>query len=150
MRDMPHKDPAVRRTYVSFSAMWHRCVLSPHYHPYYAGVIICDQWRSFDCFLRDMGIRPIGTVLDRKDNDKGYEPTNCRWVTRKQSNENRRTTTIWIEYQGVKITVKDAAKQIGVSEHVIYQRLYHKWPIPAIFNPKINPGFDRNGLPARR
>jgi hypothetical protein len=57
------------------------------------GITVCNRWngkRSFNTFCRDMGERPIGYVIDRIDNEQGYKPINCRWVTKQQSLKNRR------------------------------------------------------------
>jgi len=48
---------------------------------------------KFENFLADMGERPAETTLDRRDNDKGYEPSNCRWATDQQQMDNTRTNS---------------------------------------------------------
>jgi hypothetical protein len=54
------------------------------------GISICERWDLYENFLADMGRRPKGLILDRIDNEKNYEPSNCWWTTRSQSNKNRR------------------------------------------------------------
>ena len=64
---------------------------------YYAQVKLCEEWRNFVNFYRwamSHGYRE-DLQIDRIDNEKGYSPDNCRWVTRSVQNKNRRMTEEW-------------------------------------------------------
>lgn len=56
----------------------------------YGGRGIKFLFHSFEEFIADVGERPPGTLLDRRDNSKHYEPGNMRWVTPLESARNRR------------------------------------------------------------
>jgi len=53
------------------------------------GIGYDEAWESFENFYRDMGERPAGTELDRKDNCLGYSKENCHWVTHADNCNNR-------------------------------------------------------------
>lgn len=52
------------------------------------GIQVCKRWDSFSKFLEDLGPRPTGFYLIRKDLTKSYTPDNCIWST----NKNNKTT----------------------------------------------------------
>lgn len=112
--------------YNSWKSMKARCLNKNHdaYSKYGGrGITICHNWiDSFDRFLSDMGPRPIGTSLDRIDNEKGYYPENCRWADSKQQNNNQRTNHI-IEYNGCRKTLTQWAEYLGIKTSTLHKRL---------------------------
>lgn len=119
------------RTYISWRAMVARCHrLSNAQYPDYGGrgIKVCDEWRVFENFLRDMGERPPRTSIDRIDNDKGYEPGNCRWATSKQQGRNTRQCRL-ITFRGKTAPVSEHCEDAGIPSSRVLRRLNLGWPV---------------------
>lgn len=124
-----HNRRGVRtRTYRAWEAMKTR-VLNPQNiddrERYSArGIKICERWMTFENFLFDMGECPenVPHSLDRVDNDKGYEPGNCRWATRDVQNRNTRRNK-WVLLAGRRMVLKDAVRALKVSEAAVYNEM---------------------------
>lgn len=126
------------REYKVWEAMKRRCLVpTDKSFPDYGGrgIYVCGRWLNrFDLFMEDMGPRPSDKhTLERVDNNRGYEPNNCRWETRdvqaNNKSNNRRLTL-----NGKTKTITEWAKETGLSRSTIRNRVYRGWPVHQILN----------------
>ena len=99
------------------------------------GITVCARWHeSFENFLADMGPRPAGTTLDRKDNDGNYEPGNCRWATRIEQQNNMRSNRI-VVVSGERMTLAEACRRAGLDSSLVGGRLHRGESIAKALRP---------------
>lgn len=118
-------------TYRIWIKMRHRCLSpgSPEYADYGGrGITICERWKEdFAAFLSDMGEKPQGLSLDRRDNNGNYDLENCRWATNVEQARNSRRTRV-IEFGGRTMCLKAWADELGLTAPALDHRL-KVWPI---------------------
>jgi hypothetical protein len=86
----------------SWQMMKQRCTYKtlPVFELYGAkGVKVCERWllpdgEGFRNFIADMGPRPSGMTLDRKNPFGNYEPGNCRWAIDEEQQANKRAAYV--------------------------------------------------------
>lgn len=114
--------------YMVWYQMHERCRNPRHKHfASYGGrgIRVCEAWQDLEAFLRDMGPRPSAShQLDRKDNEAGYSPDNCRWATRRENAANKRTT-VRVTLDGEAMCAAEAARRTGVNRNTVYWRAQH-------------------------
>lgn len=99
------------------------------------GIRVCARWMRFENFLSDMGECPPGHQLDRIDNNRHYEPGNCRWATPKQNARNRRNTR-WLTVAGVTKSLHEWAELYRLNVNTLAKRLGLGWdPLRALTEP---------------
>lgn len=113
-------------TYRRWTVMKERCSneAHPHFHHYGGrGIVVCERWQKFENFFADMGHPPTPDMtIERKDNSGNYEPSNCRWATRKEQVRNRRKT-VMVEFRGSRMALADAVELAG---HAVRSPFYHR------------------------
>ena len=86
------------------------------------GISVCERWKSFDAFSKDVGARPVGTTLDRIDNDGNYEPGNVRWATHKVQHNNKRSN-VMVLIRGRIQSMQAWADELGIPRHRLKDNL---------------------------
>jgi hypothetical protein len=127
------------RLWAVFSSMHGRCEnpKDKAYENYGGrGIKVCVRWDSFLNFLEDMeATYAPGLSIDRRDNDRNYEPGNCRWATAKEQGRNRRCS-INIDTPWGRMNVAEAAERIGMNRERFSTRVKLGWTMDQLFDPK--------------
>lgn len=98
------------------------------------GIKVCERWSSFANFFADMGERPDGKTIDRKDVNGDYTPSNCKWSTQSEQTLNRRGITSY-EINGESLTLRQWSERISVKISTLKGRLKRKWPLDKVLSP---------------
>jgi hypothetical protein len=130
-----HRD----RLYVIWNGIKTRCKYSSSksYKNYGGrGIRLCEEWLNFRNF-RSWALASgysSDLQIDRVNNDGNYEPENCRWVTRKQNQRNRRNN--------LSVTIGDITKPLiewceiyGYSYVTIKSRIAAGWESKDLLKP---------------
>ncbi len=102
------------------------------------GIRYVKRWEKFANFLADMGERPAGMTLDRRNNDGNYSKANCRWATPMQQRMNSRAPLRWVTLEGEKMHLTEAVRRFSkVSYGVVCSRIHRGWSeLDAIMRPR--------------
>ncbi|MBT2657451.1 hypothetical protein J7E81_19825 [Bacillus sp. ISL-18] len=125
---------AGKRLYKIWQGMIQRCTNKNHtqWHDYGGrGIRICTEWLTFEPFYRwsmENGYEDHLTI-DRIENNKGYNPLNCRWADMFVQAKNKRSNT-YFYYKGEQLILADISRKYGVPMSALSTRIYQfKWSI---------------------
>lgn len=147
----PHRTHGESRSaeYTSWHDMRNRCSDGKkHNFMHYGGrgIAICERWKKFENFLTDMGRKPSPKhTLERRDNNRNYEPSNCRWATRAEQSRNYRHS-VYVTYKGVRGLLLELCEYFGLSYSVVSSRLRLGWSLekamatPTRSKKRLTPG----------
>lgn len=112
--------------YKAWKTMKARCN-NPKHHAFHRyggrGIQVCKPWmESFENFVNDMGLRPAGMTIDRKDNNKGYCKENCHWASIKTQARNRSNNHV-LTMNGQSHCINEWAEILGIHHNKIRERL---------------------------
>jgi hypothetical protein len=107
-------------------AMKQRCI-NPNdkAYPNYGGrgIKIDPTWNSFEVFYQEMGDPPHGGTLERIDNDGPYSKSNCRWASRKEQCNNKRTNNMITAF-GRTQSLTAWADEFGMHARTLHNRIH--------------------------
>lgn len=127
------------RTYIAWQSMIWRCHNKNRSdYPRYGGrgIGVCERWSSYENFLSDVGLAPIGMSLGRKDNDAGYSPENCEWQTA-QKQANSRSTNRLIKAFGKTQTISEWSRETGIRKDTLRRRIEMGWSIKRVLTDRV-------------
>lgn len=130
------------KLYKVWLSMKDRCY-NKHGVPYkwygFRGIKICDEWKNdFQAFYNwaiNNGYQQ-GLSIDRINNERNYEPLNCRWATTKEQMNNTRKNC-YITYNGETHTLSQWGKILNINNRTLRSRLCMNWSVERAFTTPV-------------
>lgn len=99
------------------------------------GIRVCERWESFEAFFEDMGegYQP-GLTIDRIDRDGDYSKENCRWVTQKVQQRNRRNNAVVSSPWGM-VSIAELSELSGINRQTLESRHWRGWKDSDLLKP---------------
>lgn len=142
-RNTKYKVCAPRRLYQTWRGMIDRCENpKAKYYCNYGGrgISVCTEWHEFETFAKwalNNGYTKELTI-DRMDNDGSYCPENCKWSTKIEQENNKRSNR--------KVTINGETKNLcqwcelyGIKEVSVYSRMRYGWDIEKAIKTPVRP-----------
>lgn len=135
--------------YRVWMGMRRRCSNPKHWAwKYYGGrgITVCKRWDSFVNFFSDLGCRPTPKhQLERINNSGNYEPSNCKWATRKEEMRNTRQNHL-LTFNEQTLCVKEWSEKTGLRYTTLLGRIQDGWSVSAALSlPKQTLTRDSSG-----
>ena len=95
------------------------------------GIVVCNEWKNDFQTFYDWAMAngySDNLTIDRIDNSLGYSPENCRWATRKEQANNRRSNKL-LKYNGKTQNLTQWANELCINYDVLRNRLKRGWSI---------------------
>lgn len=104
------------------------------------GIKICDLWignngfKNFYKWAMASGYKE-GLTLDRIDFNGNYEPSNCRWATMREQ-QNNRSNNLLLTYNGKTQTASQWGDETGIKKGTICARIRNGWSVERALTEK--------------
>lgn len=134
------------RLYRVFISMIDRCERKGHvqYANYGGrGIKVCEEWRhDYSAFREwalasgyDDGAAHGKCTIDRIDPDGDYSPTNCRFTSMVEQNNNKRNNRL-VTIDGKTQSVTQWCRELGLNSKTVNSRIHMGWePVDALTKP---------------
>lgn len=115
------------------------------YHIYGGrGIKVCKEWETnfgaFRNWALNNGYNDTLTI-ERNDVNGNYEPSNCRWATKKEQANNRRDNK-FLTHNGKTLTIAQWAKELNIHENTLRNRIQKGWSEEEIFSKTVQSAHD--------